>query len=494
MLSTIRDPEKPAPAAPPGEPFDASKSPRSPIIFVGGLACATIDADLDREKAAHFYCAKKATDLNLWFKLSHLLPFRAGCWSDDMRLRWDANQNDSAAGPQVRDIGVNSYLPGVKNYPLNSTGNGAEGMLLDLYGFLEGNLTQSLGYQPEEMGNWYYDFRLGPEIWAQDGSFQRLKTQVEMYYNQSNPIAASGETVSAKRVILVSISMGGPVIQAFLYWLEDPRFWTNSPTGKPPGKAWKSKYLERWVSLSGVFGGTSMMIPAVVYPDNADAFMLQKVLPYVNWQKIRDMAASWPGMLWLNPQVLKKDEILVRVAHRDSRWPWGPVTWRNYTQSDIPKLLAETPGMAKEIAAVYKSLEPWSFENMANFADLGVDMDCVHGSDVPLPRGYSYDNGLERPPTVFRYDTDGDKVVNGESLQLCRRFNTSVESTSGGLGDGSTGFRFRELVYPHLQHGWEIQYHGSMRMLIQTFRDIATENAAKASAVQNANADSVAYI
>ena len=104
-------------------------------------------------------------------------------------------------------------------------------------------MTEKLGYTRSQWGNWYFDFRRGPNEYAVDGTFAKLKKQIEIYYQQANGATGAGapgdeEDAQPKlRVVLVSVSMGGPVIHAFFNWIEQT-------LGQVPGAAWKDKYVD----------------------------------------------------------------------------------------------------------------------------------------------------------------------------------------------------------------------------------------------------------
>lgn len=135
--------------------------------------------------------------------------------------------------------------------------------VFDPFVYLHGNLTQRFGYEwGVNTGKWGFDFRKGPQEHIRDGSYELLKKQIELYYTNANR-DRDLDVKPPLRVVLVSLSQGGPVVHNFLDWVE-------RSMGDEAGRQWKDKHVERWVSLSGVFGGTSMMTSAVVQPDDGD--------------------------------------------------------------------------------------------------------------------------------------------------------------------------------------------------------------------------------
>ena len=69
-------------------------------------------------------------------------------------------------------------------------------------------------------------------------------------------------------MVLVSVSMGAPFVHAFLHWIEET-------LGTRSGRAWKTKYLERWVSSSGVFAGVAQLAVGTIQPDKTVIFPLR---------------------------------------------------------------------------------------------------------------------------------------------------------------------------------------------------------------------------
>ena len=65
------------------------------------------------------------------------------------------------------------------------------------------------GYSRRRTGNIFYDWRKGPQEWAADGTFEQGKMILELYRARFG-----------KPAILISWSMGGVFVHAFLDWLE----------------------------------------------------------------------------------------------------------------------------------------------------------------------------------------------------------------------------------------------------------------------------------
>jgi hypothetical protein len=125
-------------------------------------------------------------------------------------------------------------------------------------------------------------------------AFERSKKTIEDYRKKF-----------AKGVILISISMGGAYLHNFLAWIErdlcgkkeqneqdteeqnekqnEKQLRDNQkqlgdhlkfPKSKscPAALAWKKKHIARWISLSGVFGGTSEMLSTTFAPSDRDMY------------------------------------------------------------------------------------------------------------------------------------------------------------------------------------------------------------------------------
>lgn len=68
--------------------------------------------------------------------------------------------------------------------------------------------------------------------------FKKLTNYIELLYQSFN-----------KKVILISHSLGGPIIKLFLH---------------NKSQSWKNKYINKWFSISGAFGGTPIATRAIL--------------------------------------------------------------------------------------------------------------------------------------------------------------------------------------------------------------------------------------
>lgn len=466
----------------------------SPVILIGGLTTSKISADLHRNESNHFYCEKHVKNYTLWIDPSSFLPFEADCWIDDAKLKWQFVNKDSEprktdaqefhivnfgvdAPTKVQQVnfGVDAYLPGWK-FPLNSTGPATEGMVGDYFQYVTGNMTEKLGYRTGyETGNFQYDFRRGPNEYAVDGTFDRLKAQVELYFentnreryfscagiqellnlddtnynqklNEKSAGINSGGNKYCRRVVLMTLSMGGPVTHQFLHWIEESM-------GEAKGKLWKKTYLVRWISNSGVFKGTSMITSTTVMPDNADLYNVKAKLWYVNWFHVRDALQSWAGNQMMQPQFMGENETLVSVRA-------NPEYYKNYTQSELVEVF-EDSGAPPEIQALVADQERWYFKNLR---PPQVDVECLHGSQSPVPRSYRYDHGFRKHPVTASQD-DGDAVVNAASLSACNLWPAMDKA-----------HYVREKDFPGTRHGGEMRAIEGVNYIVDILKEIAEKN------------------
>jgi len=175
-------------------PSSGSDQLLHPILFMGGLGASMLHADLNRTSVPHWYCSKQEKDYPLWLYYRNFEPFREQCWMENMRLEW-RNGSLQDSGVKVKFVGDN--LPAGSDI--------SAGFPKDLWGDLL-NSVAGLGYSgtSAHVGALHYDWRLGPLELVQDGTYAKMKRQIEEFVAKS----------SGKRAVLVTLSYGGVEEQA----------------------------------------------------------------------------------------------------------------------------------------------------------------------------------------------------------------------------------------------------------------------------------------
>jgi phospholipid:diacylglycerol acyltransferase len=113
-----------------------------------------------------------------------------------------------------------------------------------------------VGYDGSKMSMMSYDWRLGYDMMEKrDGFFTKLKMQVEAHY-----------ITTGEKVVLVSHSMGGTVVNYFLQWVTaDVKY-----GGGGGGKHWVDKYIHAYVNIAGTMLGVPKAIPALLSGEMKD--------------------------------------------------------------------------------------------------------------------------------------------------------------------------------------------------------------------------------
>ncbi|RNF01348.1 phospholipid:diacylglycerol acyltransferase [Trypanosoma conorhini] len=109
-----------------------------------------------------------------------------------------------------------------------------------------------IGYDPQSVGIFCYDWRLSPRRMHQrDGYYYYLRNQLLYLYQKNND-----------KVVVISHSYGTDVLIDFLRWSEE----------REPG--WVDKYMEFWVNLGGPTLGVAKAVSAVLAGDAKDTLTL----------------------------------------------------------------------------------------------------------------------------------------------------------------------------------------------------------------------------
>jgi phospholipid:diacylglycerol acyltransferase len=113
-----------------------------------------------------------------------------------------------------------------------------------------------VGYDGSKMSMMSYDWRLGYDMMERrDGFFTKLKMQVEGHY-----------ITTGEKVVLVSHSMGGTVVNYFLQWVTaDLKY-----GGGGGGKNWVDKHIHAYVNIAGTLLGVPKAIPALLSGEMKD--------------------------------------------------------------------------------------------------------------------------------------------------------------------------------------------------------------------------------
>lgn len=365
-----------------------------PLIFTGGVGASMLQADLNKTSSPHWYCDTQYNGYDLWLYYTNLAPLKADCWLDNMRLRWQ-NGKMKDAGIKIQLVG--DHLPAEDDIK--------DGFAKDMWSDLLAAV-KDIGYSgiSPHVSALHYDWRLSLDQLMLDGTFKKMKEQIE-----ARVAAADG-----KRAVIVTLSYGGPLLHKFFAEFVDG--------------AWKQKYVERWVSLSGVFGGSVELTRMAFYPEAKDFFNIPEFLPYISLEMARDMSNTFSSSFTLRPTFLKDDEVLVSADIAGSR--------HHYTKNDMSQALEDSDLPAAR--QVYESSK--SAYSFAELGAPGVTVDCIYGTSDDTVHAVHFADGFNKPATNYTYE-DGDGVAPTRSLSLCAQWSRADSP------------KVSVHTFPHIGHG-----------------------------------------
>ena len=263
-----------------------------------------LDAKVTDKPKVNPTCSKTTEDFfQIWMSVPQLLPVVYECTMSEWELIYDpeteeARDND---GVEIRTHGGEDFY-GASVDAVLGWEQIAHALLAKGY-----ELGKNLWSAP-------FDFRMGRKQFLEK-DYPKLKALVEEAYEKSGN----------QKVVFASISYGGPVGQNFLTEFVDQN--------------WKDKYVDSWISLSGVFNGAPMVVRQLI--TGMEAYGIK----WVDVELLRDSMRSWPALAWLVPGYVEGADDRVVTYTTD----------HNYTMSEIADLIED--GGAVEAADMIRKSE-----------------------------------------------------------------------------------------------------------------------------------------
>ncbi|CAK9013370.1 Phospholipase A2 group XV (1-O-acylceramide synthase) (ACS) (LCAT-like lysophospholipase) (LLPL) (Lysophospholipase 3) (Lysosomal phospholipase A and acyltransferase) (Lysosomal phospholipase A2) (LPLA2) [Durusdinium trenchii] len=354
------------------QPHDSdalSDAPLVPVLIIPGDGGNQLQAKLDKpRREPHVFCARKTNGwTSLWLQVSDLLPGAVDCWSDNVKLHFDAATYSfrNTEGVQVRVPGfggtttVEFLDPDLK--AISGYFHALVETLCTKHGYERG---KSIAAAP-------YDFRLTPP--SNKGFTRKIVALIEKMYE------SNGRTP----VALLSHSMGS-LVTLFLL-------------NKQP-QAWKDKHIASWTSIGGVFGGSALEFKLHASGDNVG-------IGFVRSQSVVKEQRSYETNLWMIPRpgAFPEEQVFLVTPQNKS-----------FGLSNLEEFFDEIE--YPEGFVIHNRTQTLSFGLPAP----RVQVHLVIGSKVPTPLKYVYTKGCAK--TWFHHDPtttifgDGDGTVNMESL------------------------------------------------------------------------------
>jgi hypothetical protein len=357
-----------------------------PMMFVNGLTGTKLTVTkLDKPSVVRPYCTKKSDEpFEIWPSTSALLPGRIHCTFDNLALEWDDNKKEYidrgvTIEPDLSKDGTSSW--GGWTYILNRT----------------------FAYRDEHWDVCGYDWRLGPRQWkSSGGAFDLCSQRVEQLYTNNNN----------RKVMLSSISMGGPFTKI---WLENK------------SQQWKDTFIAGWISMSGVFGGSTELLQAQIAGDPAYQSMggftvLGKLITWINLAEFSGATENWGGQVVLLP-------FLTGDATADAKTLVSTPS-RNYTVGEMRQVLLDSGRVSG--TKVYDDV----MQEQMKQEHPGVPFWCYIGTHMKTIDYLTYDDKFYQPDADVNGETsvgnygNGDATVQADSLDACKYWSHPTYSTS----------------------------------------------------------------
>jgi phospholipid:diacylglycerol acyltransferase len=147
----------------------------------------------------------------------------------------------------------------------------------------------SLGYDPTNSFTAAYDWRLAyGNLEVRDHYFSRLQSYIE-----------TALSLSGKKTVLTSHSMGSQVLFYFFHWVE-------SDKGGRGGPDWVERHVEAWINVSGCMLGAVKAVTAVLSGEMRDtaqlnAFAVYGLEKFLSKEERAEIFRAMPGLSSMLP-------------------------------------------------------------------------------------------------------------------------------------------------------------------------------------------------
>lgn len=237
-----------------------------PIILINGLIGSVINGKLDGTKPEHAWCSSKSDWFRMWLNLEEVSPLAKDCLLRNLELHYDdINGYSNTSGVEING---NVDFGGVGGLAYLDPSLGPAKGLSGYYNTMIDALKKKGYVTGKNLHGAPYDWRLAADAHVLPHQYySKLAALIEATVAQNNGTAA----------YLIAHSLGCPTTNAFLQ---------TRPA------AWLNTYVQGFVPINGVWGGSTKMALALVSGDNFDA-----PVPMDYLQRVQKSAASGAWML-----------------------------------------------------------------------------------------------------------------------------------------------------------------------------------------------------
>jgi len=290
------------------------------------------------------------------------------CWADNIKLIYDEKTDtlSNNAGVETRVPGFGNTT-GIEELDPRIPRHGSGVFFKMVEALVKAGLVRG-----QTVRGAPYDFRYAPSSPVGAEYTGKLRQLIEETAN-----------VTGQRVSLISHSMG--CLQ------------THYLLGQQ-SQAWKDRYVERWIPISGPWGGSAKELRLHASGDSQG-------VPLVNPLSIREEQRSYETNFWLMP-----------VPRWFGKQTLVSTNSKNYTAQDYNGFFEDIGFQAGR--QLYRRIA-----NLTSAAEApGVNVLCMYSLGLDTPESLNYGSkGFDKQPSVV--NGDGDGTVNALSLKLCDQWS-----------------------------------------------------------------------
>ena len=351
-------------------------SSRAPVVILPGIVGSNIQATLDKPSVVQPLCTKKQKDwYYVWLESFEVAPGAVKCLFDNLKLvhLGDGNvTNQPGVTTRIDDFGglgdIGCAMPKTKALCSATTNWQQVTDLLLASGYTAG----------VDLFGAPFDWRYGPRTWMHR-EFPQLKALIERAYRSANNT----------KVVLQSISLGGPYGHAFLTQYVN--------------QTWKDTFIESWLSISSVWNGAGEVVQMLT------AGLAWDGIKWIQATAFRDGVQNWPAMAFMLPHVF------VNSTNKTVDDVWIKTPNATYTTSQFHEMLLAAG--FNDTAEIYETIKPYQ----TSHTQPGVKTYCWYGTGTPTTEGMVFpSNNLSTGGVPVM--GDGDGTVHHSSLKVCEQW------------------------------------------------------------------------
>lgn len=297
-----------------------------------------------------------------------MTPLLIDCWIDNIILNYNNETRTTSNQPGVETRVPNFGDPTVVEYL-----DPSEKFIGATHYFnsFADTLVQNGYVRNKSLRGAPYDFRKGPN------------EQKQWFIDMKQLIKDTSTMNDGAAVTILCHSMGCPLSLVFL---------------QQQSQSWKDKYVAKFVTLAGAWGGSVKALKVFAVGDDFGAFS-------ISGSTLRREQISMPSLAYLLPSPIfwEKDRL---IAYTNNR---------NYTINDLRDFFYDLD--CPTCWEMRKDMMPY----VNNFSPPGVETVCIYGSGLPTIETLVYPSSdLSKKPSLIT--GDGDGTVNSRSLQACNQW------------------------------------------------------------------------